>query len=132
MQREIPADNIYTIIKFDKEHSNCEALCFSYYLDHGQIAMVQFAGRDLWGDDWENAAVYDPIDVDGNLKPLPKESFMSWDVDVPNNIISRLTVYGDEKSGHAVKVQYILQKLPMTIEDFMLVETDEERKLLSF
>ena len=119
---------IYVVFRIDCEcvEPDAEVIAYSYDEDFGTAFIEQVASREVFGQFWDyknGSPCFDPIDDDGNVKPLPTDSrFMMWD-SPSDDRPPTLSVFEKEK----LVSRYKLATAYLTINDLMSIETDGDR-----
>ncbi len=139
--------SLYVVIKIDLDGpaTDADAMGYSYDKEYGCPFIETIAARDCFGKFWDfkgqGSPCFDPIDDDGNTRPLPKRRFMMWDeLDeespedcIPRTIAASLTIYDydAESATHRAARRYKLCMVQPTIDDYVAIETEGDKLFLS-
>lgn len=161
--KDVCTSRIYVIVRIVNNAATGASMCpsdvtvlgYSYSPEFAAPYMEEVAARALYGSSYESMGkafiTFDPIDENGDVKPLPTGRFMMWDEpndDEDDGLFSRsqpmpsLSIYESLKEStdagrpepnihRAVLVMYKADLADLTVNDYMAVETAGDRKFLS-
>lgn len=137
-RKKLPTNPIFVIIRveIDGENSDARVIAYSYDSDIGSRFIEEIAAKEVYGRFWdiekEGSPCFDPINENGEEKPLPDGMFLMWDEDTGD-----LDEYGNFDTGSSPALtiynngtaiaRYKLSKAHININDLMTIETEGDR-----
>ena len=134
-KKKLSTSSIYVVIRVNLQgvDTDADVIAYSYDADLGSKFVEQIAATEVFGRFWsyekDGSPCFDPFNIDGSEKPIPKTKFMMWDEDtlddtvddqgMPASACPTLLVF----DGEVPIRKYKIALAQLTVHDLVSIET---------